>query len=178
MLYNNGTTFVLGLISSNYFVGIYDAARKLIEVGVSVINILSRVFYPFLNRFTEKFILYRNISLTIGIIISMTFFLFAKIISGLILGEAFSQSVLLLRIMSLSVFFISLYSAYGTNYLLIHKFDRILMFITIFSSTLGIILIFPLVHFFNALGASINLCFSRFMMGAGTYFFYLRLKKK
>lgn len=178
MLYNNGTTFVLGLISSNYYVGIYDAARKLIEVGVSVINILSRVFYPFLNRFTEKFIFYRNISLTIGIIISLTFFLFAKIISGLILGEAFSQSVLLLRIMSFSVFFISLYSAYGTNYLLIHKFDKILMIITIFSSTLGLILIFPLVHFLNALGASINLLLSRFMMGAGAYFFYLRLKKK
>lgn len=177
MLYNNGTIFVLGLISSNYYVGIFDASRKLIEVGLSVINILSRVFYPFLNRYSEKFILYRNLSLFIGVTISLTFFLFAKSISDLILGEAFSHTVLLLKIMSFSVFFISLYSAYGTNYLLIHKFDRILMSITLFSSTLSLIMIFPLVNYFNAVGASLNLLLSRLMMGIGAYLFYIRLKK-
>lgn len=177
MIYNNGTTFVLGLISSNYYVGIYDAARKMIEVGVSVINILSRVFYPFLNRFTEKFILYRNISLVIGITISLIFFLFAQFITSLILGDAFSQSVLLLKIMSFSVFFISIYSAYGTNYLLIHKFDGVLMSITIFASTFGLIMIFPMVHYFNAIGASVNISFSRLILGTGAYLFYLKLKR-
>lgn len=178
MLYNNGTTFALGLISNNYYVGIYDAARKLIEVGVSIINILSRIFYPFLNRFTEKFLYYRNISLFIGIAISLFLFLFAKIITDAILGEAFVHSVFLLKIMSFSVFFISLYSVYGTNYLLIHQFDKILMYITIFSSALGLIMIFPLVHYFNATGAAINLSLSRLMMGMGAFIFYNKLKTK
>lgn len=177
MLYNNGTTFALGLISNNYYVGIYDAARKLIEVGVSIINILSRIFYPFLNRFTEKFIYYRNISLFIGMSLSLFLFFFAKIISDAILGEAFVQSVLLLKIMSFSVFFVSLYSVYGTNYLLIHRFDKILMYITIFSSTLGLVMIFPLVHYFNAIGAAINLSLSRLMMGVVAFLLYLNLKK-
>jgi len=176
MLYNNATTFILGLLSTNYYVGIYDAAKKLIEIGVTVISILSRVFYPFLNRFNDKFSLYKRISLFTGLVFSFFFLILSKFISDIIFGEAFSQSVILIKIMAISVFFVSLYSAFGTNYLMIHKHDKVLMNLTLLVSMIGFILAFPLIIYFNAVGASINLTLSRVILGAGTYLFYIKVK--
>ena len=164
------------MLSTNYYVGIYDAAKKLIEIGVTVISILSRVFYPFLNRFNDKFSLYKRISLFTGLVFSFFFLILSKFISDIIFGEAFSQSVILIKIMAISVFFVSLYSAFGTNYLMIHKHDKVLMNLTLLVSMIGFILAFPLIIYFNAVGASINLTLSRVILGAGTYLFYIKVK--
>src|SRR5690606_27250668 len=66
-LYNNSSVFLLGLLSSNMIVGIYNAILVVVNLLVTILEILSRVFFPFLNRRKDKFPQYLRLSLSVSI---------------------------------------------------------------------------------------------------------------
>ncbi len=71
-LYNNTNTLLLGIFTTTYLVGIYDALKKIIDLCVMILNVVSRVFFPFLNRRKDAFPKYRKNNVCFGVDLGCT----------------------------------------------------------------------------------------------------------
>lgn len=173
-LYSNFSLLLLGLFGSPIHNGIFDGGNKFVAILYQLEMVLSRTFFPFLSRKNEKHYIFARINLSIAIIANILLFVFAPLIVSLFLGKEFSSSVIVMRILSFSFVGLALSNTYGTNYLIIKHRDREIRNITIISSILGMIFAVPLVYYYNFIGASLTILFSRSLIGLLTY---IRVKK-
>ena len=170
-LYNNTSTFLLGILTNTSTLGIYDAIKKIVDLCIVLVGIVSRVFFPYLNRKNNAFLKYKKLMVAIGITLSILPILFSKLIFWY-LNIKSSNSFSILTVLSIGIFGFCLYDIFGTNYFIIKRQDKIVMNNTIRSSLIGFALAWPLVNAFGILGAAINLSFTRYLMGLGLYFKY------
>jgi len=171
-LYNNTTTFLLGILIGPSAVGIYDAIKKIVDLCITIIGIFSRVSFPFLNRNFRFFSKYKKVTLisSVGlaaIVISLHPFIFWY------LHISYPNALYVLIFLAIGIVGYGLYDIYGTNYFLIKREDNLVMMSTIIASTVGFILAFPLIYKFEIIGAAINLMVARLLMGS-----YLFVKAK
>ncbi|HPE83731.1 MAG TPA: oligosaccharide flippase family protein [Aequorivita sp.] len=172
-LYNNTNTLLLGIFTTTYLVGIYDALKKIIDLCVAFLNIVSRVFFPFLNRKKDAFSKYRDMMLVLGICLSI-FPVLAHQIIFWYLDLDYEKSLLILTLLSLSLIGYTAYDIFGLNYFIVRRKDKLVMNNTILSSLIGLVLAFPLIYFFNIIGAAVNLMIARFLMGGGLTYEYFK----
>lgn len=172
-LYNNTSTFLLGIFSGSSLVGIYDAIKKVTELCVVLIGIFSRVFFPFINRKKSAFVKYSKMMFIIGILLAIFPILFYKPVF-LYLDIHYQNAFAILTILSLSTFFVALYDIYGLNYFIVNRQDKLVMRNTVEISILGFILAFPLIYYCGIIGAALNLFITRFMMGSKLYYKYTK----
>lgn len=176
-LYNNTSTFLLGILGTKSLVGIYQAILTIVNLAVTIIDVFSRVFFPFLNRKKEAFPQYKKILLAVSVILSIGILLSSKLIFWYLnISYEHAFWVLLILVVGLNGYTFS--NIFGLNYFLIRRMDKLVMNNTIKASALGFILAFPLISYFGIIGAAINLSFSRWMMGGGLYIKYLQFYKK
>lgn len=76
--------------------------------------------------------------------------------------------------MSISIFFLALSNIYGTNFMIIKGYEKELRNVTAISSCVGFVLSFPLIYYFNYIGAAINITLTRGILGVSIM---LRAKK-
>ena len=138
-IYTNLNVLLLGAYNGVSATGIYSGGVKFTSLAYRVTTLFSRVFYPFLARRMDKHNLYAKISIFIGFIISLFFLLCANPIVIIFLGEEFAETVEVLRIVALTPLAISIFNVYGTNYLAIKGYDRILKNIVVLTTVIGII---------------------------------------
>ena len=172
-LYNNTNTLLLGIFTTTYLVGIYDALKKIIDLCVAFLNIVSRVFFPFLNRKKEAFSKYRNMMLVLGVILALLPILTHPLVFWY-LDLEYEKALLILILLSLSLIGYTAYDIFGLNYFIIRRKDKLVMKNTILSSLIGLVLAFPLIYFFNIIGAAVNLMIARFLMGGGLTYEYFK----
>ena len=77
----------------------------------------------------------------------------------------FYDAIPVLQIITFSLIFQTLISTYGLNYLIIHGFEKSLRNITIACSIAGFVFSFPLIYFYNFLGAAILITGTRIILG-------------
>lgn len=164
-MYNNFSAVLLGAIGSPRANGIYDGGNKFVSVAQSFIVIIGRTFYPFLNRRSDKFFIYEALNLTVIGIASIILFLIAPYIVHIFLTPEFEDSIIVLRILSVSLFFLGLGTIYCVNYLFVKGYDKDARNITIISSVIGFLLAYPLIKWFSFVGAAINVTITRAIMG-------------
>ncbi|MGB4003354.1 MAG: oligosaccharide flippase family protein, partial [Bacteroidales bacterium] len=70
-LYNNTSSFLLGIMAPTYMLGIYDAIKKVVELFYTFANIIATVFFPFLNRVKNAFNKYKKAMLIIGVSLTL-----------------------------------------------------------------------------------------------------------
>ncbi len=177
-LYTTSSTFILGLTTSSVLVGYYSAGAKIIELFNAFIYILSRTFYPYLNRNFEKFKIIKKIFIAVGLGGSLFSFIFAKLIVHIVFGSKFPESALIIRILSPSIFAIAIMSCFGDNYLLVKKMDKTYMkMITVISVTgfLFALFVIPRYHHF---GASFVVLFTRSFIALGAFLIAHKHMKK
>lgn len=172
-LYNNAGILILGIFTNNFLVGVYDAIRKIIDIAITGISILSRVFFPFLNRNRNSFGSYKKIMLIIGAVLSILPIVFYKLIF-LYLNIHYDGAFWVLLVLSIGIFGYTLYDIFGVNYFIINRQDKIVMHNTIVSSLIGFLLATPLIMYASIIGAAINLTIARYLMGLGLYIRYTR----
>ncbi len=170
-LYNNTSTFLLGLFGAKSMVGIYQAILTIVNIGVSIIEILSRVFFPFLNRKRDIFDGYRKLMLGVVSILIICILAGHKLVFWY-LNITYDNAFWVLFVLTIGLAGYVLYNIYGLNYFIVHRQDKLVMKNTIITSIIGFVIAFPLVYFFGIIGTAINLSFSRWMMGGGLYFKY------
>lgn len=175
-LYNNTSTFLLGILGTKSLVGIYQAIMTAVNLAISIIDVFSRVFFPYLNRQKGAFPKYEKLLLVISCLLSIGILVSSNLIFWF-LDINYKDAFLVLFILVLGVFGYTLSNIYGLNYFLIKREDKLVMKNTLFSSLVGFVLAFPLIMYLGIIGAAINLSFVRLVMG-GTLFYQYKLLKK
>ncbi|WP_436418420.1 flippase [Petrimonas sulfuriphila] len=164
-LYNSFSVMLLGFYGGPVSNGLLDAGSKFVNISQQFMTVISRTFFPFLSRRIDKHNSFAILNILIAVIFSCFLFIFAPIVIKLFFSEDFISAITVLRIMSISVLFLSLSSVYGTNYMIIQGFEKQLRNITFFSSLIGFIISFPLIYFFDYIGAAITIVVTRGILG-------------
>lgn len=171
-LYNSFSTLLLTVYGGPAANGIYDGGNKFAIIFTNLQSVISRTFFPFLSRRSDKHSVFAKINISISLLASLFLFVSAPLIVEIMLGNEFIESILVLRILSLSIFFLALNDTYGTNYLIVKNHERELRNIAIISSIVGFLVAYPLVKFYTYIGAALTIFISRFLLGVLTYFQY------
>lgn len=168
--YNSFSSVLLGFWGGSIANGLLDAGSKFANIAQQFINILSRVFFPFLSRKSNKHSVYAKINITISIVSSIILVLIAPFIIKIFFTPEFYQSIVVLQIIACSLVFLALSNTYGVNYMIIHGYEKSLRNITIVSSLMGFTLCFPLIYFYSFLGAAITVALTRAILGLSIMF--------
>lgn len=175
-LYNSFSVLLLGFFGGPVSNGKLDAGNKFVNITSSFNALLSRTFYPFLSRRIDKHQFFAKLNIYMATGLSLLLFLFAPLLIKLFFTPEFYDGILVLRIMSLSILFLTLSNVYGTNYMIIEGYEKRLRNITIISSLIGFTLSVPLVYFFDFIGAAITITLTRGILGLSIMYNGLKIK--
>lgn len=164
-LYNSLGVVLLGFWGGSYANGIYDAGKKLISIMHSFMEIFVRVAFPFLARKIDAHDLFTKVYLSISITLSLLVFISSPIFIELFFTEKFEDAVIVMRISSISIFLIALSKVYGTNYLIIEGYEKLLRNITIRCSLIVFVISLPLIYFYSYIGAALTLVLAQTLIG-------------
>lgn len=164
-MYSNFSVVLLGALGSPKANGLFDGGNKFVNVAQQFMSVIGKTFYPFLNRRSDKFSLYARLNLSVSFIISLLLFIFAPLIVHIFLTPEFEGSITVLRIMSVSIFFLSLCTVYQLNYLFVNGYDRVARNITIIASIIGFLLAYPMIKWYGYIGVALNVAIARGIMG-------------
>lgn len=170
-LYNSFSVILLGMFCLPANTGLYDAGKKLTTLSNTLMSVFSRTFFPYLSRKIEKHNLYRNFSLGIALLVTLFLIAAAPWLILLFFGSEFADSVIVLRITAVAVFFIALNEVYGTNYLIVKNHDRVMRNLTVVSSLFGFCIAFPLVYYFKHIGAACVFTLTSVLLGLLSYIY-------
>lgn len=164
-LYNSFSILLLGFFGGSISNGLLNSGSKFVNITQEFISIISRTFYPFLSRRIDKHTLYSKINISISLFLAGLLFLFAPVLIKLFFTPEFYDSIVVLRIMSVSLLFQSLINIYGTNYMIIQGYEKKLRNITFVTSLIGFFFSFPLIYFFDYIGTAIIVTMTRGILG-------------
>ncbi|MFA5528261.1 MAG: flippase [Peptostreptococcales bacterium] len=163
-LYNSFSVMLLGFFGGPVSNGLLNAGSRFVSISQQFMTVISRTFFPFLSRRIDKHSSYAKLTIYTSIIISFLLFITAPLLIKLFFTEEFKSSVAVLQIMSISVFLITTRNAYGINYMIIEGYEKQLRNLITFGSIIGFIISFPLIYFFDFLGAAINITLTQSIM--------------
>ena len=162
-IYGQGTTFILGLVSSNFIVGYYSAAEKLVKAIASLSQPVAQSLYPYIVKLQmgDLFLNFRKVIVLSSVFAMLvTFLVFEKAnsIICLLFGVGMKSSVIDLKILSIAMFFTML-NVVKQPYIYAIKRDRenFLMYLLIGLSFVP--LCFFLSLYFKDIGTSISLIY-------------------
>ena len=164
-LYNSFSIMLLGFFGGPVSNGLLDAGSKFVNISYQFLSVISRTFFPFLSRRIDKHSQFSKLTIYISVIISVLLFIFAPLIIKLFFTDEFYNAIPVLRIMSVSIIFLSLSNVYGTNYMIIQGYEKQLRNITFVSSLIGFAISFPLIYFFDYIGAALTIAITRGLLG-------------
>lgn len=176
-LYNSFSSVLLGFIGGDIANGKLDAGNKFSQLAQQFMQIVSRVFYPFLSRRIDKHGAFVKLNLSMALGISFVLFLMAPILIKFFFTEEFYDAIPVLRILSISIIFMALSNTYGTNYMIIEGYERQLRNITAMSSIIGLLISFPLIYYFNFIGAALTICITRGILGLSITYKAYKIKR-
>ncbi len=175
-LYNSFSTMLLGFVGGPSANGIYDAGCKFVNIAQQFMQVVSRTFFPFLSRKIEKHHLYVIINVFLAAVGSLLLFLLSPLLIKLFFTPEFISSIIIMKIMSISLFFLMLSDVYATNYMIIQGKERKLRNITLICSLIGFAISFPLIHYFDYIGAALTVTITRGLLGFSSMFYAKRLQ--
>ncbi|WP_180107691.1 flippase [Acinetobacter sp. YH12085] len=163
--YNSFSSVLLGFLGGSVANGLLDAGTKFANIAQQFIGIISRVFFPFLSRKSNAHNIYEKINIIVTVCGAFFLIILAPFIIKFFFTPEFYDSILVLQIMACSLIFLTLSNTYGLNYLIIHGYEKLLRNITISSSIIGFLACFPLIYFYDFLGAAITITLTRAILG-------------
>lgn len=176
-LYNNTTTFLVGIILGSYAVGVFGAIKQVVTT-LNVFNSVSTtVLYPYLNRNKHHFSKYAILYLSLLTFITMAFISLSGVVISYLDIDRESSS-LVYSILAIGVLFIGVYSVFSTNYLLTYNKDKLVMKITSYTSIVGFLSSYPLITSFGLIGAALNVFLCQVTLGTTAFWFYKKHTKE
>jgi len=160
-LYNSLSALLLGIFHHSTANGIFDVGNKFNTLASDLINIVSRTFFPFLSRRMDKHYVLVRINLTISLAIGGALFFMSPLLIRWLFTPDFEPAINVLRIMAVSLVFLSISNAYGTNYLIVEGYEKETRKITVMASFIGLMSAVPLVYYYSYIGAALAITASR-----------------
>lgn len=153
--YYGFSTLLVGFYGGVTSNGLLDAGRRFAAISEQFMNVVSKVFYPYLARNKNKHSAYAFINLTLSICAFVFLVISAPFIMKIFFTPEFILAVPVLQISSLSLVFLSLRNIYGVNYLILYGHERVARNIITITSVLGFFAAFPLVCYLDYIGAAL-----------------------
>ena len=175
-LYNSLSSVFLGFMHGSVSNGIFDAGNRFNNVVSYFVSIISRVFFPFLSRNLDKHRFYIKLHLGISILLSLILFFVAPFIIKIFFTKEFESAIIVLRILSFSLIFLSCSNIFGANYLILIGEEQILRNCTLVSSLVGFCCMIPLVYYFSYIGAAWTIFLSRGLLALTITYKALQIK--
>lgn len=175
-LYNSFSVVLLGVWGGSVVNGIYEGGNKFPTFYYNLQSVLSRSFFPFLSRKTNKHKIFAKLNIGVSIVGTIILFFLSPFLIRSFLGVEFSESIPIMRIMSISIIFLAMSNTYGTNYLIIRHYERELREITMIASIIGMVFAIPMVYYFQAIGVALIVTFSRGLLGILSLWKYLKVE--
>lgn len=177
-LYNSMSYVLLGAFSGNASTGLLSAGEKCLNIFQQFMSILARTFFPFLSRRGDKHSIYAKISISVSSLLAIILFVFAPLFIKIFYTEEFTDAILLSRILSISIVFLTINNVYGTNYLILNGGERPLRNITMVCSVLGFVLAVFFIKVWGCYGAAVVIVLVRGITSMSIMSYALRLKRK
>ena len=104
--------FITGLLTNNTVVGYYSAGEKIIRALEGLITPLSQTIYPYISKISKEskkvaLLFIKKVIIIVGLatfLLSLIVIIFAPIISNIILGSQFVESISVIRILAFLLF--------------------------------------------------------------------------
>ena len=181
-LYTTSNTFILGLFASETVVGYYAAADKIRQAFQGIQSVLAQAVFPYVNSLVkesyDKFTMFikrlLKIQSVLGFSISLLLFIFSYQLTDLILGQKFVSSGELLRIISVLPLLISLSNVFGIQVMLPLGYDKAFNKIITGAAILHIVLLMVLVPKYLAVGTSVSVVMTEFIVTLLTFLFVFK----
>ena len=174
--YNSLSVILLGFFSGATANGIYDGGSRFVSIARNFQLVVSRAFFPFLARKGDRqHKIFSRLNISISFVMFVVLFGGAPYFVDLLLSAEFHDSILILRVLSLSLVGMAVYNTYGINYLVVRHFEKYLRKITILTSLFGFLICFPLIYWYSALGVALTITLSRLVLGIMSYCAYRKL---
>ena len=179
-------TSMVGLLSTEYAVGLYSASNKLNRICVSLITALSTVMLPRMSYYIEHRsmkqyddLLAKSLKFTIMISlpISVGLFMLSKDILLLVSGKDYINAYNCSLILSSIVFIIPLSTFFSHQIINPYRKEKIQLFITIIGTIINIILNVALIPKFYEIGAAIGTVLSELSVLLLLVFFSRKIHK-
>lgn len=177
-LYNSFSVVLLGLYGNPTQNGLYNSGNKLTSVSYSFISVISRTLFPYLARNSSKHSLFAKLYLSLATFVSLLLFVFADPLIRLFFTDSFIDAVPVMRLSALSLIFMVMSNVYGTNYLIVNNYDKLLRNLTMIASITGFMIAFPLIKNFGYMGAAWTFTIATVLMGVLPMVAALRIKNK
>lgn len=177
-LYNSMSYVLLGVFSGNTSTGLLSAGEKCLNIFQQFMSILARTFFPFLSRRGDKHSAYARISIVTSGLLALILFAFAPLFIKIFYTDEFSDAILLARILSISIIFLTINNVYGTNYLILNGGERPLRNITMICSILGFLLAVLFIKLWGYYGAAVVIVLVRGITSMSIMIYALSIKRK
>jgi PST family polysaccharide transporter len=161
--YTNTRVFILGLLTNNSITGFYSIAEKISSACQSFpLDSFSQAIFPRLNKIfqrnkTKAYELMQRIqriATFISLICLPIIFILAPQIVNIACGGVYKETVLILRLLLISVFFVTI-NAFRVQFLVVCGKTHIYSRIHVIAAMIGLPLILLLVYSFSYAGAAI-----------------------
>jgi len=182
--YTTTRIFTVGLLTNNTVTGLYSIAEKIAGLFQTFpLSSFSQAIFPRLSKMFHRnkmkaLQIMRRIQ-QITVLISLIFlplgFLFADAIVRVACGRAYGETVLSLRLLIVSVFFVSA-NAFRVQFLLVCGKTHIYSRIHVITAMIGLPLIFLLIYSFSYVGAAVATVAIEAGIFTITYFTVKKLK--
>jgi len=161
--YTTTRIFAIGLLTNNTITGFYSIAEKianfvqtfpLASFSQALFPRLSKIYHKNKAKALELMERIQHITINISLIFLPIIFIFADLISKVVCGCDYPQTVMSLRLLLISVLFISS-NAFRIQFLLVCGKTEIYSRIHVIMAIIGLPLIFLLIYSFSYVGAAI-----------------------
>jgi PST family polysaccharide transporter len=183
-LYASSNTFILGLLSLPYFVGIYAAGTRLESMAESFVGLaLNQAFFPIVAQAfgqgrEQGLRMVRQVFFplaTLLLLVAAGLWLLGPLALGILYGAKFQEAGSILRIVAVLPLIIGLSNLFGLHTMLNLRMDRAFFWITVGGSVIGLGLNWLLVRPFAHIGAAYALVITELYITLAMYG-YLRWK--
>lgn len=177
-LYNNSTTFLLGLFTNNLIVGYFSVATKVIDALISIGFILSNTFFPYLSRNINSHKIFQKIMLVVGSAVTVFIIMFSESIVSLLFTKQNIVIVEYIEGLAFGILMVFIHLTYSTNFLMLIGKDRIAKNIALYTSLIFFLLALLIIPSIGIWGGIIILVGARFSMGFFSFFYYRKFKSE
>ena len=173
-LYNSFSQCLLFYEGGSSASGSYDVGNKFFTFANQLLSVVSVVFFPFLSQKISAHKLYALIAISLSLLFSLFLFFLGPILFPYFFSDEFASSVVIMKILSLSLPFMAITSVYGTNYMVLNGMEKQYSWIISLTSLLGFVFSFPLIMYFHELGVAVLLLGTRFLTALLVYLYVAR----
>lgn len=176
ILYNNTTIFLLGLLQVKTAVGVFHSINTIVLAGMMLLYIVSKVFFPFLNKNKAFFQKYQRLVIVFTMIIMLAILICNRFVFWYLNIENSKENFIVLLVLLLGFVGYAFTNIYELNYFIIRRKDRLVLHNTMIASFLGVLISYPLIYRFGVIGAAVTITIVRSFMGGRIYYKYLITK--